>query len=529
MLIDNTLYQSTEALNDKLFTLSYDRSFNGDVKMKLKDHQEENKQIIQRKIKLAKMRENGQAYPNDFKRDSLSADLHAAYEQYEGKTLTTKVIHVKMAGRIMTRRLMGKVSFIHIQDMSGRMQIYIAHDNLPDGIYSLFKTWDLGDIIGVEGLLFKTKTGELSVKAEQIRLLTKALHPMSDKFHGLHDQEQRFRQRYLDLIVNESSRQIFLIRSQLVAQIRHFLDDCGFIEVETPMMQPLPGGAVARPFETHHNAMDVDLFLRIAPELYLKRLVVGGFEKVYEINRNFRNEGISTRHNPEFTMLEFYQAYTTYDDLMVLTEEMIRYLAEKIFGTLQLTYQNVKIDLGKPFPRFSLRDAILQFCPMIKADQIDNFDKARALANQYKIATPAYYGLGKIQTKLFEKLVEEKLQQPVFITHFPKEVSPLSRANEANEFVTDRFEFYVGGLEIANGFSELNDPKDQAARFCEQLKASDAGDLEAMRFDEDYITALEYGLPPTAGEGIGIDRLVMLFTDNASIRDVILFPLLRSK
>ena len=498
--------------------------------MEFKDHQEENEQIAQRKIKLAKMRENGRAYPNDFKRDSLAADLHAAYEQYEGETLTTKrIVHVKMAGRVMTRRLMGQASFMHIQDMSGRMQIYITRDNLPEGDYSLFKTWDLGDIIGVEGVLFKTKTGELSVKAEQVRLLAKALRPMPDKFHGLRDQEQRFRQRYLDLIVNESSRQIFLIRSQLIVQIRNFFDNSGFIEVETPMMQSLPGGAVARPFKTHHNAMDMDLFLRIAPELYLKRLVVGGFEKVYEINRNFRNEGISTCHNPEFTMLEFYQAYATYDDLMILTEEMIRHLAEKIFGTLQLTYQNVKIDLSKSFPRLSLRDAILQFNPTIKADQIDNFDKARALANQYEIATFAHYGLGKIQMELFEKLVEEKLQQPIFVTHFPKEVSPLSRANEENEFVTDRFEFYVGGHEISNGFSELNDPKEQAARFHEQLKARDTGDLEAMSFDEDYITALEYGLPPTAGEGIGIDRLVMLFTNNASIRDVILFPLLRLK
>lgn len=497
--------------------------------MELKYYQEENEQIAQRKIKLAKMRSNGQAYPNDFKRDSLAADLHITYGQYEIKKLTTKIIYVKMAGRIITRRLMGKVSFTHIQDMSGRMQIYIAHDNLPEEVYSFFKTWDLGDIIGVEGILFKTKTGELSVKAKKIRLLTKALRPMSDKFHGLHNQEQRFRQRYLDLIVNESSRHTFLIRSQLIAQIRRFLNNYGFLEVETPMMQPLPGGAAARPFKTYHNAMDMNLFLRISPELYLKRLIIGGFEKIYEINRNFRNEGVSTLHNPEFTMLEFYQAYATYSDLMMLTEEMIRYLAEKIFGTLQLTYQNIKIDLSKPFRRFSLRDAILKFYPIIKADQIDNFDQARALANQYEIVTPAHYGLGKIQTKLFEKLVEKKLRQPVFVTHFPKEVSPLSRANEKNEFVADRFEFYVGGYEIANGFSELNDPKDQAARFREQLKARDAGDLEAMSFDEDYITALEYGLPPTAGEGIGIDRLVMLFTDNASIRDVILFPLLRLK
>ncbi|QTS83996.1 lysine--tRNA ligase [Coxiella endosymbiont of Amblyomma nuttalli] len=498
--------------------------------MVLKDYQEKNEQIVQRKIKLAKIRKNGQqAYPNNFKRDSLAADLHATYERYEWGALSTKkVVRVKMAGRMMTRRLMGRASFAHIQDMSGRMQIYITCDNLPEGVYSSFRTWDIGDIIGVEGVLFKTRTGELSVRAEKIRLLAKALRPMPDKFHGLHDQEKRFRQRYLDLIINESSRKVFLMRSQLIVQIRNFLDNRGFVEVETPMMQPLPGGAIARPFETHHNAMNMDLFLRIAPELYLKRLVVGGFERVYEINRNFRNEGISTRHNPEFTMLELYEAYATYDDLMTLTEEMIRYLAEKLFGTLQLTYQNVNIDLSKCFPRLSLRDAILRFNPTtITSDQIDDFDKARALANHYEIATPAYYGLGKIQTELFEKLVEEKLQQPLFITQFPKEVSPLSRTNEENEFVTDRFELYIGGREIANGFSELNDPRDQEARFHEQLKARDAGDLEAMSFDEDYITAIEYGLPPTAGEGIGIDRLVMLFTDNASIRDVILFPLLR--
>ncbi|WP_260554295.1 lysine--tRNA ligase [Coxiella burnetii] len=498
--------------------------------MELKDQiKEENEQIAQRKLKLKKRREEGQAYPNDFKRDSLAADLHAVYDQFDSGALTAKAIRVKMAGRMMTRRIMGKASFAHIQDMKGRMQIYVTRDSLPQGVYSDFKSWDLGDIVGIEGELFKTKTEELSVKVDQIRLLTKALRPMPDKFHGLHDQEQQFRQRYLDLIVNESSRHLFQTRSQVIAQIRRFLDDRGYIEVETPMMHPLPGGAAARPFETHHNAMNMDLFLRIAPELYLKRLVVGGFEKVYEINRNFRNEGISTRHNPEFTMLEFYQAYATYEDMMMLTESMIRHLAEKIFGVMEIKYQGVRIDLNKPFPRLSLRDAILQFNPGITPDQIDHLETARELAHKYEIATPAHYGLGKIQTELFEKLVEEKLQQPIFITHFPKEVSPLSRANEENDFITDRFEFYVGGREIANGFSELNDPEDQAARFREQLKARNAGDLEAMSFDEDYITALEYGLPPTAGEGIGIDRLVMLFTDNASIRDVILFPLLRSK
>lgn len=498
--------------------------------MKLKDQvKEENEQIARRKVKLVKLRGQGQAYPNDFKRDSLAADLHAAYDQLDDATLTKKTVRVKMAGRIMARRLMGKASFVHIQDMTGRMQIYVTHHRLSEGMSPVLKTLDLGDIIGIEGELFKTKTNVLSVRVDHIRLLTKALRPMPDKFHGLHSQEQRFRQRYLDLIVNESSRQLFQIRSKIVAQIRRFLDERGFIEVETPMMHLLPGGATARPFETHHNAMNMNLFLRIAPELYLKRLVVGGFERVYEINRNFRNEGISTHHNPEFTMLEFYQAYVTYEEMMMLTEVMIRRLAEKIFGVLAISYQGIKIDLNKLFPRLSLRDSILQFNPEIKADQLDHLDAACALAHRYEIATPTHYGLGKIQMELFEKLVEEKLQQPIFITHFPKEVSPLSRANERNNFLTDRFELYIGGCEIANGFSELNDPEDQTSRFREQLKSRDSGDLEAMSFDEDYITALEYGLPPTAGEGIGIDRLVMLFTNNASIRDVILFPLLRSK
>ena len=498
--------------------------------MALKEQlKKENEQITQRKLKLTKLRKKTQAYPNYFKRDSLSADLHAVYDLFDNTKLATQAIRVRIAGRVMARRFMGRASFANIQDMTGCMQVYVAQDNLSEEMYSIFKNLDLGDIIGVEGELFKTKTHELSIKVNQIHLLTKALRPLPDRFYGLHNQEQRFRQRYLDLIVNESSCRLFKIRSQIVAQIRHFLDDHGYIEVETPMMHPLPGGAAARPFETHHNAMNTDLFLRISPELYLKQLVVGGFEKVYEINRNFRNEGISTRHNPEFTMLEFYQAYATYEDMMMLTESVIRYLAKKIFGTLEIKYQGMSINLNKRFPRLSLRDAILKFNPEITVDQINNLEIARSLACKHRISTPAHYGLGKIQTELFEKLVEEKLQQPIFITHFPKEVSPLSRANEKNSFLTDRFEFYVGGCEIANGFSELNDPEEQADRFREQLKMRDIGDLEAMNFDSDYITALEYGLPPTAGEGIGIDRLVMLFTDNISIRDVILFPLLRSQ
>ncbi len=488
-----------------------------------------NEQILQRRNKLAALREQNQAYPNDFKRDILAAVCRDRFEKLSTEELGAQKNAVKIAGRIMTRRIMGKASFCHIQDMTGQIQIYLARDQLPEGQYQAFKSWDLGDIIAIEGIMFKTKTGELSVHAHQARLLTKALHPMPDKFHGLHDQEQRFRQRYLDLMVNPESRRIFEIRSKIVAGIRAFLDERGYMEVETPMMHSLIGGAAARPFETHHNAMDMNLFLRIAPELYLKRLVVGGFEKVYEINRNFRNEGISTRHNPEFTMLEFYQAYATFEDLMALTEEMLRYLARKIFGNLTLMHQEFEIDLSRSFQRLPLRDSILHFNPEITPQQVDDYEKAKQLALHLNINIPAYYGLGKIQFELFEKLVEDKLKQPTFITEFPLEVSPLSRANDHNNFIADRFEFYVGGREIANGFSELNDPDDQAKRFKAQLVAKEAGEEETMSFDEDYITALEYGLPPTAGEGIGIDRLVMLFTDSASIRDVILFPLLRHK
>ncbi len=489
----------------------------------------ENEQITQRKAKLAQWREEGKAYPNGFQRDELAADLHSGYDQFDADALAEKAIKVKIAGRIMTRRLMGKASFAHIQDMSGKIQAYITRDNLPEGVYKLFKGWDLGDIIGVEGEVFKTKTGELSIKASNVCLLTKALRPMPDKFHGLQDQEQRFRQRYLDLIVNDKPRAVFQMRSKLIAHIRRFFDDRGFMEVETPMMHPLAGGAAARPFETHHNAMDMELFLRIAPELYLKRLVVGGFEKVYEINRNFRNEGISTRHNPEFTMLEFYLAYATYIDMMDMTEELMRYVANEVLGSTSFTFQGEEIDLSQSFARISLRESIMHFNPDIKPLQLDNIDQARALAQEHDIHLLDSYGLGKIQTELFEKLVEKKLQQPTFITEFPREVSPLARANDDNDFITDRFEFYAGGQEIANGFSELNDPEDQADRFRQQMQAKAEGDAEAMDFDTDYITALEYGLPPTAGEGIGIDRLVMFFTDNASIRDVILFPLLRLK
>jgi lysyl-tRNA synthetase, class II len=490
---------------------------------------ESNEQVTQRKAKLQNLRQKGCAYPNDFQRDALAADLHLSFAKEEETILAQKMVRVKVAGRIMTRRLMGKASFVHLQDMSGRIQLYIARDHLPEGVYADFKTWDLGDIIGVSGVIFKTQTGELSIKVDELRLLSKSLRPLPDKFHGLADQEQRFRQRYLDLIVNEDSRRIFQIRSRIVSELRKFFDSHGFMEVETPMMQPQPGGAAAKPFITHHNAMDMELYLRIAPELYLKRLVVGGFEKVYEINRNFRNEGISTRHNPEFTMVEFYQAYLDYLGIMQFTEDMLRHVTKTVLGSLQLTYQGLAIDLSQPFQRITMKAAIVHYCPEITMAQLDDERQARELARKYNTGVPDSAGLGKLQSALFEALVEEKLVQPTFITEYPAEVSPLARANDQNPFITDRFELYIAGRELANGFSELNDPEDQARRFQQQVQARAGGDEEAMIYDADYITALEYGLPPTAGEGIGIDRLVMLLTDSASIRDVILFPLLRFK
>lgn len=497
-----------------------------DERTSVVDH---NEQVVQRRAKLKAMREQGNAYPNDFQRDTLAADIMRDFDVFDKETLAEKNVRVKVAGRMMTRRVMGKAAFVHLQDMSGRIQLYVARDTLPEGVYADFKHWDLGDIIAAEGVVFKTKTGELSIKVDQLRLMTKSLRPLPDKYHGLTDQEQRFRQRYVDLIVNQEAKQIFEIRSKLVAMMRRFFDDHGYMEVETPMMQVQAGGAAAKPFQTHHNAMDMELFLRIAPELYLKRLVVGGFEKVYEINRNFRNEGISTRHNPEFTMLEFYQAFATYHDMMDMTESLFRYLAEKVLGQTQITYQGTNIDLAKPFKRIALKQSILEAKPEVTEPQLDDFDKAKALAQKHNVKLMPGMGLGAIQLALFEEWVERDLKQPTFITAYPAEVSPLARANDQDPFITDRFEFFVGGQEIANGFSELNDPDDQAARFNQQIAAREAGDEEAMKFDKDYIQALEYGLAPTAGEGIGIDRLVMLFADRASIRDVILFPLLRPK
>lgn len=488
-----------------------------------------NELIAQRRAKLAELRAKGNAFPNDFHRDALAAALHAKYENKTEPELEAEPIIVKVAGRIMTRRLMGKASFVHVQDMSGRIQLYVRQDAMSAESYDEFLKWDLGDIIGVEGKLFKTKTGELSVRAERIVLLTKSLRPLPDKYHGLTDQELRYRQRYLDLLVNETTRTTFKLRTKIIDKIRHFLVSRDFLEVETPMMQVLPGGAAARPFVTHHNVLDMPLYLRIAPELYLKRLVVGGLERVFEINRNFRNEGLSTQHNPEFTMLEFYQAYADYRDLMDLSEELFRYLAKEVLGKTLLRYQEHEFDLSKPFLRITMLDSILKFNSNLKISDIDSLENAKKTAKQLEIPVQEKAGLGKIQLEIFEKTVEHQLIQPTFITEYPAEVSPLARRNDKNPFVTDRFELFMAGREIANGFSELNDADDQAERFHKQVVDKEAGDVEAMPYDEDYVTALEYGLPPTAGEGIGIDRLVMLFTDSPSIRDVILFPHMRHK
>ncbi len=487
----------------------------------------DNEQIAERRRKLAELRARGNPYPNDFVRDALAGELHARHGQRDAAFFECTPIAVKVAGRMMSRRIMGKASFAHLQDMTGRIQVYLQRERLAAGAYEEFKRWDLGDIVGVEGTLFKTKTGELSVQAHEIRLLVKALRPLPEKYHGLVDQEARYRRRYLDLLVNEETRQTFRLRAQIIDCLRGFLNARGFLEVETPMMQPVPGGALARPFITHHNALGLDLYLRVAPELYLKRLVIGGIERVYEINRNFRNEGLSTEHNPEFTMLEFYQAYATYLDLMVLTEEMFRTLAQEVLGTTVLSYQGAHYDLGKPFRRMRLREAVLAFNRDIDAAALSDPAAARALAARLGVPLPQEAGLGKIELEIFEKTVEPHLQEPTFVTAFPVEVSPLARRNDTDPSVADRFELFIGGRELANGFSELNDPDDQAQRFRTQLAHKRAGDEEAMQFDADYIHALEHGLPPTAGEGIGVDRLVMLLTDSPAIRDVLLFPQLR--
>ena len=492
----------------------------------------ENKLIAERREKLRGLREQGGAYPNDFRPDAFADDLQKAFGDtgaWSAEALEAEPRRVRMAGRIMLKRVQGKVSFVQLQDFTGRIQLFVHKGTLGDTAYDAFKGWDTGDIVGAEGTLMRTRTGELSVRVDALRLLTKSLRPLPDKFHGLADVERRYRQRYIDLIVTAEARETFRKRSAIIGRIRQWLEaePRRFMEVETPMMHIIPGGATARPFVTHHNALDMQLYLRVAPELYLKRLVVGGFERVYEINRNFRNEGVSTRHNPEFTMLELYQAHASYHEVMDLTEAMIRDAAEHVLGTTQVSWDGQAIDLGPAFRRRRMDEAVLEANPDIRADDIR--DRAAMATHAERLGVPVKetWGWGKILLEIFEKTVEDDLVQPTFITDHPVEVSPLARESDTDKGMTDRFELFIGGKELANGFSELNDPEDQAARFRAQVEAKDAGDDEAMHYDADYIRALEVGMPPTGGLGVGIDRLVMLLTDSASIRDVLLFPYMR--
>ena len=488
---------------------------------------DENKLIAERRTKLEALRAQGRAYPNDFRRDALAGQLQEAFAARDEQWLESNPTRVTVGGRMLLKRVMGKVSFANIADRTGQIQLFLHKDTVGAEVYEAFKGWDVGDIVGATGKLFRTKTGELSVRVEQLRLVVKSLRPLPDKWHGLADVETRYRQRYVDLIVNETSRTVFRTRARIVRYLRDFLDALDFIEVETPMMQPIPGGAAARPFVTHHNALDLQMYLRIAPELYLKRLVVGGFERVYEINRNFRNEGLSTQHNPEFTMLELYLAYADYRDLMDWIEKAIRGLAQTIHGAEELTYQGRRYDLGRPFRRVTVEEAILAHNPDLERSRLRDPAYLREVCARLGITPQAHDGAGKLQIEIFEKTAEHTYMDPTFVCAYPAEVSPLSRANDQDPFLTDRFELFIAGRELANGFSELNDPQDQAARFRAQVARKDRGDEEAMFYDADYVRALEYGMPPTAGLGVGIDRLVMFFTDSPSIRDVILFPHLR--
>ncbi|MBT8062288.1 MAG: lysine--tRNA ligase [Xanthomonadales bacterium] len=490
---------------------------------------DENRLVAERREKLETLRREGEAYPNDFRPNSVAADLAGRFAEISGDDLEEVSERFSVAGRMMAKRVMGKIAFVRLLDRSGDIQLVVQRDNLPEGVYAQFKHWDVGDLIGGSGRIFRTQKGELSVKVDELRLLAKSLRPLPEKWHGLTDTETRYRQRYVDLIMNPDSREVFQARSKVISYIRQFMEAPGreFLEVETPMMHAIPGGATARPFVTHHNALDLDMYLRVAPELYLKRLVVGGFERVYEINRNFRNEGVSTRHNPEFTMLEFYWAYADFEDLMALTEEMLRGLAEAVTGGTTVRFQGEEIDYGKPFRRYSVEEAVRRFNEDLSNADLWNTGVLRKACEARDIHIEKSWGPGKLLTELYEATVERKLIQPTFMTGYPTEVSPLSRRNDGDSRITDRFELIIGGSEIANGFSELNDPEDQAQRFHDQAKQKDAGDFEAMHFDADYVRALEYGMPPTAGEGVGIDRLVMLLTDSPSIRDVLLFPYMR--
>ena len=489
--------------------------------------QDENPIIAERRDKLARLRQQGPAFPNDYRRNTTAIKLDELYADRTREALDASAVEVSVAGRMVLKRVMGRASFATLQDLSGRVQIYVSDDQAGADVHEAFKHWDLGDIVGCRGTLFKTRTGELSVRASEVRLLAKSLRPLPEKFHGITDTEQRYRQRYLDLIMNESTRASFVARSRLVQSLRHYMIGHGFLEVETPMMHPIPGGAAARPFRTHHNALDMELYLRIAPELYLKRLVVGGFEKVFEINRNFRNEGISTRHNPEFTMMEFYEAYSDYRELMDFTEGLLRHSAREALGTETFIYQGRELDFSHPFERMTPYQALRRHHPGFSSSQLDDADWLRQKLGAMGVTLHREAGLGALQMALFEETTETELWAPTFIVDYPAEVSPLARRADANPEIAERFELYIAGREIANGFSELNDPEDQAQRFLEQVRAKEAGDEEAMYYDADYIRALEYGMPPAAGCGIGIDRLVMLLTDAQSIRDVILFPQLK--
>ena len=495
--------------------------------MNEENKQDEGKLIAERRRKLGALREQGNAYPNDFRRNATADELQQTFHEHDNETLQEEAVHVAVAGRMMAKRVMGKASFVKLQDRSGQIQLRLERDRLADGVYQEFKKWDVGDIVAAKGVLFRTQTGELTVMAEEVRLLTKSLRPLPEKFHGLSDQETRYRQRYVDLIMNADSAAVFKMRSEIVAYIRAFLDAQDYLEVETPMMQTTPGGAIARPFKTHHNALDMQLYLRIAPELNLKRLIVGGFERVYEINRNFRNEGVSTQHNPEFTMLELYRAYADYEDLIDMVEALMHGMADSVLGHTMLQYQGEEFDLGEPFARMTVEEVIMHFNPDLDAARLRDRDYLVGICERLDVPVKDSYGPGKLQIEIFEKTGEDNIRKPTFVTQYPTEVSPLSRCNDEDPFVTDRFEFFIAGREIANGFSELNDPEDQAERFRAQAASREAGDDEAMAFDHDYIRALEYGMPPTAGIGVGIDRLVMLFTDSPSIRDVLLFPHMR--
>ena len=488
--------------------------------------QDENKLIAERRRKLRVLRERGVAYPNDFRRDVLAAQLLSIYADRDAAWFEANPVRVRVGGRMMFKRVMGKASFAKIADRSGQIQLFLQESTLG-AAYQAFRDYDVGDMLGASGELFRTRTGELSVRVESLRLLAKSLRPLPDKWHGVADTELRYRQRYVDLIMTDRSREVFRTRTRILRYLRDFMDALDFIEVETPMMQPIPGGAAARPFVTHHNALDIDMYLRIAPELYLKRLIVGGFERVYEINRNFRNEGLSTQHNPEFTMLELYWAYTDYLELMDLIERLLHGLADGLFAGRRLTYQGRDYDLGKPFTRISIEAALLDRNPDLERERLRDVPYLHSVCDRLGIPYKPHDGAGKLQIELFENTVEHTLLDPTFVYAYPLEVSPLSRTNDADPFITDRFEFFLAGRELANGFSELNDPEEQALRFRAQVLRKDSGDDEAMHYDADYVRALEYGMPPTAGLGLGVDRLVMFLTDSPSIRDVLLFPQMR--